>query len=146
MNLDLKHNLSPVFYCFQWPIYPSYDWAHGLSDAIEADVEMGTGIMMIFLATSKCFLESAFHRIEESPGCTQALGLELKSSQIESIRLVRLLITGRQDRVCRKASPQQLHISRTVICICVALSGGDPFSVHTRVQYAQRSLECIFLS
>ncbi|CAK9079517.1 unnamed protein product [Durusdinium trenchii] len=20
----------------QWPIYPSYDWAHGLSDAIEA--------------------------------------------------------------------------------------------------------------
>ena len=22
--------------CAQWPIYPSYDWAHGLSDAIEA--------------------------------------------------------------------------------------------------------------
>ena len=24
--------------CRQWPIYPSYDWAHGLSDAIEAGI------------------------------------------------------------------------------------------------------------
>ena len=66
VNLDLKHNLSPVFYCSQWPIYPSYDWAHGLSDAIEADVEMGTGIMMIFWPPASVSLRVLFTELKIS--------------------------------------------------------------------------------